>query len=184
MLLNNSAYKTVSGVLSSEHKIEELLEALNNGGVNRDQIDIIMSDKTRDQYTSLSKENKAPEGASLGGVSGGILGGIIGGLTMAGSLLIPGVNLLVSGPIIGALAGTAAGAAAGGFVGALVGLGIPEFEAKAYQKELEAEGNVLVVAHVVSENVPEVQKCFKQYGAKETLVQMDTPTEATSGLLR
>lgn len=182
MLVDNSNYKTVSGVFSSEDKIEELLQALNHRGVNRDQIDIIMSDTTRDQYSALSKDNKMPEGVSVGGVSGGLIGGVIGGLTMAGSLLIPGVNLLISGPIIGALAGTVAGVAAGGLVGALVGFGIPEFEAKAYQKALESEGNVLVVAHVTSDDVSEIKKCFTQHGVKETLVQVDTPAGASTAV--
>jgi uncharacterized membrane protein len=46
-----------------------------------------------------------------------------------------------------ALSGAAAGAATGGVVGALVGLGIPEYEAKAYEERIK-KGGYLVAVHV------------------------------------
>lgn len=46
-----------------------------------------------------------------------------------------------------ALSGAAAGAATGGVVGALVGLGIPEYEAKAYEDRIK-KGGYLLAVHV------------------------------------
>ena len=51
------------------------------------------------------------------------------------------------GATTGALSGAAAGATAGGVVGGLVGLGIPEYEAKAYEDRIK-KGGYLVAVHV------------------------------------
>jgi hypothetical protein len=59
-------------------------------------------------------------------------------------LAIPGIGpLLAAGPIVAALAGAGAVGAVGGIAGALVGLGIPEIEAKRYEKEIK-EGRLLL----------------------------------------
>jgi hypothetical protein len=49
-------------------------------------------------------------------------------------------TFIAAGPIMAALSGAAAGATTGGVVGALVGLGIPEYEAKAYEERLKTGG--------------------------------------------
>jgi hypothetical protein len=178
MVWNDPNNKTVSGIFNSERKIEELLAALEKRNIGRDLINTMMSDETRDHFTNLEKDNKMPEGASIGGVSGGLLGGLIGGLAMAGGLLIPGINLLVVGPLAGALVGGAAGVVTGGLIGALVGLGIPEYEAKAYEQHLKEAGNVLVIAHVHVEGVPGILDLFKHYGGQHVVVQVDTGVTA------
>lgn len=181
MVWNDPNYRIVSGTLNSESKVGSLLDDLENQGINRDLINVVMSDKTREQYSALAKDNKMPEGASVGGLSGGLLGGIIGGLTMAGTLLIPGVNLLVAGPIVGAIAGGAIGAASGSLVGALVGLGIPEYEAKAYEKNLKEKGNVLVIAHVLPSDADQVKALFEKNGSMNTVIKTDiAPVGAVS----
>ena len=50
---------------------------------------------------------------------------------------------------MGVLSGVGAGAAVGGVVGALVGMGIPEYEAKVYERRLR-EGNILLAVHTES----------------------------------
>jgi hypothetical protein len=63
--------------------------------------------------------------------------GLLAGI---GALAIPGLGpFIAAGPIMAALSGAAAGATAGGVV-ALVGLGIPEYEAKAYEERLKTGG--------------------------------------------
>jgi len=173
MVWNDSNYLIVTGLFDSENDINNLLKQLEALGVSSEHINVIMSDRTRDKYATIKQENKAPEGANIGGISGASLGALIGGLTMAGSLLIPGLNLLVAGPIVGALAGGAIGSAAGSMVGALVGAGIPEYEAKAYEKHLESEGTVLLAAHCLEEKANNVKAAFKAAGAREIKVDAD-----------
>jgi uncharacterized membrane protein len=120
--------------------------------------------------TSFRQATKMPEGAATGGLTGGVVGAIIGGLTLVGSVLLPGVGLLVAGPLVGAIAGGALGTAAGGLVGALAGLGIPENEAKFYQDSIQHSGNVLVVAHIPKSLKDEVLNTFKRCGAQSVKV--------------
>lgn len=183
MVWNDSLYKTVSGIFHDERSIETVLQELDRRGIDSERVDIMMSDKTRDRYGHLAESSKLPEGASTGALTGGLLGGLLGGLTMAGSLLIPGLNLLVVGPVVGAIAGGALGSATGGLVGALVGAGIPEYEAKTYEKDLQTEGNVLVIAHVLDDEVNEVKDLFKRFGAHKTDVQRDTGVTTSNRVL-
>lgn len=163
-------YEQVSGIMSNERDIRTLLDTLHDRDLGEDDVSVLMSERTRDRYFSAQEATKAPEGASIGGLSGGLLGAIIGGLTVAGSLLVPGAGLLVAGPLVGALAGGAIGTATGGLIGALVGAGIPEHEAKFYEDALKKEGNILVVAHVPKEEASEVKAIFERYGAHKVKV--------------
>lgn len=119
---------------------------------------------------AFRQTSKLPEGTATGGLTGAIIGAIIGGLTLVGSVLLPGVGLLVAGPLVGALTGGAIGTAAGGLVGALVGLGIPENEAKYYQDSIQTRGNVLVVVHTPKNLKKEVIDIFKRCGAQSVKV--------------
>jgi len=80
----------------------------------------------------------------VGGAVGGAVGAtVVGFAAAAAALTVPGLGLVIVGPLAGALAGGAAGATAGGLVGLLVGAGIPEERAKSYETELK-EGGIVV----------------------------------------
>jgi uncharacterized protein (TIGR02271 family) len=106
-----------------------------------------MSDETRNsQYADGDTElgSKAMEGTATGAGIGGTLGAIIGAIAAIGtSVLLPGLGLLVAGPIAGALVGAGAGGITGGLVGALVGSGIPEEHAAEYETGVKSGGTVL-----------------------------------------
>ena len=119
------------------------------GYSNRD-IHVMMSDDTQrrlgGKHIKLEHGNKAAEGAALGGALGGAAGATILGIMAAGaSVAIPGIGLVVAGPLAGALTGGAAGAAAGGVLGTLVGMGIPEDRAKVYEQDIKHGSIVLGV---------------------------------------
>ena len=179
MVWNDSNYKIVSGLFSSETNVQALLIDLQRQGIGPELVNILMSNQTRDHYADLEKDTKIPEGASIGGLSGGTLGAVIGGLTMAGSLLVPGLNLLVAGPIVGVIAGGAVGTAAGGLVGALVGAGMPEYEAKSYEKQLEQDGNVVVLVHALKDETHSVKDLFKRHGAHDVTVKNEKQQVST-----
>lgn len=160
----------VSGILTNKRELEDLIEALHQRGLTEDHVSILMSDKTRHHYYGVKEDTKMPEGASFGGLSGGLLGALIGGLTVAGSVLIPGIGLVVAGPIIGILTGGAVGVAAGGIIGSLVGMGIPEHEAKFFEDALKEEGNVLVVAETPDKEAKEIKALYERYGAEKVKV--------------
>lgn len=129
---------------------ERACDAIAARGYRSDEIHVIMSDETRkkmfDGEHSDDKGNKALKGAGVGGAVGGAIGATLVAIaTSAAAITVPGVGLLIAGPLAGALAGGAAGATTGGLVGMLVGAGIPEDRAKLYEEDLKKGGIVVGV---------------------------------------
>ncbi len=141
----------LTGLFHDRESTEQAYRSLRDRGYTDDEINVMMSDSTRDKFykdnpDSELADNKALEGAGTGGAIGGTLGAIIGGISAIGTnLLLPGLGLVVWGPIAAALAGAGAGGFTGGLVGALIGWGIPEDRAKAYESGIKSGGTVLGV---------------------------------------
>ena len=140
----------VTGSFSDRDAAERAYQALSARGYSDKDVHVIMSEDTRkkhfghDDKTGLG--NKALEGAGVGGAVGGAIGATLTAIAAAGAALtVPGLGLVVAGPLAGALAGGAAGAATGGIVGMLVGAGIPEERARLYEKDVKNGGIVLGV---------------------------------------
>lgn len=130
---------------------ERAYDAIAARGYKSDEIHVLMTDETRKRLFDKDEEhtdmgNKALEGAGVGGAIGGAVGAtVLGFAAAAAALSIPGLGLVIAGPLAGAIAGGAAGATAGGLVGVLVGAGIPEERAKFYETDLKAGGIVVGV---------------------------------------
>ena len=120
------------------------VDRLHQMGYGREDIGVMMDDKTRERAFAAMTNSKGSEGIAAGATIGGVLGAIVAGVTATGSVaVIAGTGGLaapfVAGPLVAALAGLGAGGAAGGIVGGLIGAGI----AKKYEQGLR-EGGVLV----------------------------------------
>ncbi len=163
-------YEQISGLFISYKDFSDLIEALHIRGFKEEDISVLMSEHTHNQYFSPQENTKAPEGAAVGSLSGGILGAVLGGLTLVGNIILPGSGLLVAGPLVGALTAGAIGAATGGLIGSLVGAGIPEHEAKFFENALKDEGHILVVVHVLKTQVKEVKAVFERHHATQLKV--------------
>ena len=140
----------LTGMFRDRESTEGAYESLRSRGYTDDEINVLMSDETRDKYysdgDSALEDNKALEGMGTGGAIGGTLGAIIGGIAAIGTnVVLPGLGLVVWGPIAAALAGAGAGGLTGGLVGALIGWGIPEDRAKEYETGIREGGTVLGV---------------------------------------
>jgi len=131
----------LTGMFKDRESAERAYNAMHTRGYAADDVDIVMSDETRKKYFDKNDDdqtelgNKALEGAGAGSAIGGTLGAIAGVIAAAGtSLLIPGLGLIVAGPLAAGLAGAGAGGLTGGIIGALIGRGIPEERAKVYDE--------------------------------------------------
>lgn len=113
-------------------------------------IDVIMTEETRNKHygEDVGKSalgNKAAEGTGVGSAVGGTVGAILAAVAAAGATVtLPGLGLVIAGPIVAALAGAGAGGATGGLVGGLIGYGIPEKTALEYEMSLKDGGIILV----------------------------------------
>ncbi len=142
--------RMLTGMFRDKDSTEGAYRSLRDRGYTDDEINVMMSDETRDKYFSSGdtelEGNKALEGTGAGAAIGGTLGAIIGGIAAIGTnVLIPGLGLVVWGPIAAGLAGAGAGGLTGGLVGALIGWGIPEDRAKEYETGIREGGTVLGV---------------------------------------
>jgi hypothetical protein len=135
--------KTVTAIFETRTALEDALRKLETLGIAEKQIGVVMSDQTHGKSFKLENHNKVDQGVAAGATFGVIAGGILAAVAGAGSLIIPGLNLIAVGSIVSGLAGAGAGAVAGGLVGGLVGLGVPEHEAKLYEGGLKT-GHILL----------------------------------------
>ncbi|HYD18680.1 MAG TPA: hypothetical protein VEF76_09390 [Patescibacteria group bacterium] len=138
----------VTATFSSRPAAENALIKLVDMGIREEQLSLIVTEESRGNHFQIEQHSRADEGAAAGATFGGVVGAIIGSVLAAGTLAIPGLNLIVVGSLAGGLAGLGAGAASGGLIGALVGAGMTEHEAKIYENELKA-GNILLAVKPV-----------------------------------
>jgi hypothetical protein len=161
----------MTGMFKDRESAERAYNSLYARGYSKDDINLMMSDETRKKYfadttTEVKTDfgTKALEGTGAGSAIGGTLGAIVGAVAAIGtSIAIPGLGLLVAGPIAGALAGAGAGGIAGGLVGALVGAGIPEERAKVYETGLKEGGIVMGVHPRNPEDAEHLEREWKNY---------------------
>jgi hypothetical protein len=149
--------RLVTGLFTDRASAEAAYNATAARGYNNDDVDVVMSDETRTRHfvpagTETELGNKAAEGAGIGGAIGGTLGAIAAAVAAIGtSIAIPGLGLVVAGPLAAAIAGAGAGAASGGLVGALVGWNMPEERVKHYEEGIK-NGGILVGVRAKSDD--------------------------------
>ncbi len=149
-----SSGRLVTGLFPDRASAETAYGTAHERGYSSDDVNLVMSDDTRKRHftgTTAGKEtelgNKAAEGAGIGGAIGGTVGAIAAAIAAVGtSLVLPGLGLVIAGPLAAAIAGAGAGAAGGGLIGALVGWGMPEERVKEYEEGIK-NGGILMGVH-------------------------------------
>jgi hypothetical protein len=142
----------LTGLFRDRDSAERAYQSISDRGYTRDDVNVVMSDDTRKRHfnTVVGREtelgNKAAEGAGIGGAIGGSLGAIAAAIAAVGTTIaLPGLGLVIAGPLAAAIAGAGAGAATGGIVGALIGWGIPEERIKEYDQGIRDGGILMAV---------------------------------------
>ena len=142
----------VTGLFPDRDSAERAYNGISDRGYASDDINVVMSDDTRTRHftTTAGKEtelgNKAAEGAGVGGAIGGTVVGIAAAVAAIGSnLILPGLGLVIAGPLAAGVAGAGAGAIGGGLVGALVGWSMPEERVKHYEEGIKKGGILMGV---------------------------------------
>lgn len=140
--------RMVTGLFRDRESAERAYGSLTSRGYSKDDLNLVMSDDTRKKYFSDDKDTdldtKAWEGAGKGAAIGGTVGATLAAIAAIGtSIALPGIGLLIAGPLAAGIAGAGAGGLTGGLIGALIGSGIPEDRAKEYEKGVN-EGGILM----------------------------------------
>jgi hypothetical protein len=159
--------KLVTGLFKNKVAAEAAVDALMKRGYIRDDISVLMSDATRSKEFALQTRTHAADGAGIGGALGGAVGAVLAAIAAVGStIFLPGINLVIAGPIAAALAGAGAGGATGGLIGGLIGAGIPEYRAKVYDAGLRGGGILLGVEARSADEVDKLEELLQAIGAE------------------
>ncbi len=184
---NTSNSPIVTALFRDRQSAECAYRAISGRGYDKDDVNVIMSDETRQsQYAEgtvgdTELGSKALEGTATGAGIGGTLGAVIGAIAAIGtSVLLPGLGLLIAGPLAGALVGAGAGGLTGGLLGALVGSGIPEEHAAEYETGIKSGGTVLGVNPRNAEDAAYFEREFTNCGGTNVYSSGSTTSRATT----
>lgn len=136
----------VSKVFNTREDADAAFHDLSTRGYSKDDVNVMMSDSTRDRYFKNNDHDselgdKVADNAGTGSLIGGGIGAVVGAVAAIGTnVLLPGLGLIIAGPLAAGLAGAGAGAATGGLIGALTGMGVPEDEAERYRDHIKDGG--------------------------------------------
>jgi uncharacterized protein YjbJ (UPF0337 family) len=167
----------VTGLYATPESASKAYDSLTSQhGYKADDINVMMSDETRRLHfgdVTPGTEfggTKAAEGFGKGSAIGGGIGAALAAIFAVGtSVLVPGLGLVVAGPIAAALVGAGAGGATGGLIGALIGAGIPEDRAKEYERGLNDGGILLGTRARDAAHAAELERDFGTYGGTNVL---------------
>jgi hypothetical protein len=157
----------VTGVFKTRVAAEAAVDTIIKRGYTRDDISVLMSDATKSKEFAIETHTHAADGLGYGAAVGGTVGAVVAAIIAVGTnVVLPGLGLVVAGPLAAALAGAGAGGAAGGLIGALVGAGIPEHRAKVYDSSLRAGGILIGVESKTDEEADKLEELLKDLGAE------------------
>jgi hypothetical protein len=163
----------VTGLFRDRESAERAYGSLTERGYGQDDVNLVMSDETRKKHFAVDGRetelgSKALEGAGTGAAIGGAVGATLAAIAAIGTTLaLPGLGLLIAGPIAAGLAGAGAGGATGGLIGALVGSGIPEERVKKYEDGIKNGGIMMGVTPRNAEDAAYFEEDWKRNRGEE-----------------
>jgi hypothetical protein len=172
-----SKHKMITAVFRDRVNAQSAFDWLQYHGYTSGEINVMMSDQTRKLYETSDTDEKVSsgtlmtEGVATGGAIGTAVGATLGAIAAIGtSVAIPGLGMIVAGPIVAALAGGGAGAVAGGLIGGLIGLGIPESNARAYELALREGGVAIGVVPHSDDDADAIRKRFEELEGENIVI--------------
>src|SRR6202165_4541934 len=145
--------RMVTGLFTSKESAERGYRSATRLGYENSDIDVLMSEETRNRYFSPGHDTKTDlssnatrevaedekSAGDLGGPAGGTIGIIAPALAGVGTLLlVPVLGVLAAGPIVVAPTAAGAGGLAGALIGALTKWGIPKGRIEEYERGIRA----------------------------------------------
>lgn len=158
----------VTGLFPDRESAESAYGSITKRGYTQDDVNLVMSDETRKKHFAVDHRetelgNKALKGAGAGAGIGGAVGATLAAIAAIGTTLaLPGLGLLIAGPLAAGIAGAGVGGATGGLIGLLVGAGIPEERVKDYEEGIKKGGILMGVTPRNAEDAEYFEQDWKK----------------------
>lgn len=159
--MTNHVTATFKTRAAAEDAVDQLIAA----GFFQEDISLLVTDTTRGTSFAITSGDKSQSYEATGAEAGGAFGAITALLIAASIIPSGGLGLVAIGPLAATFVGLGAGGLAGGLVGALVGAGIPEHEAKVFEKDVRGGNILLAVACDNKDEVKLAEKTLKDTNA-------------------
>jgi hypothetical protein len=173
--------RMVTGLFTNRQSAERGYGSATRLGYENSDIDVIMSEETRNRYFSPGHDTKtglssnatkdaAKDGisaADLGGHTGGMIGTVAPALAGVGTLLlVPVLGVFAAGPIAVALTAAGAVGLVGALIGALAKWGIPAERIEEYEQGIRAGGILMGVKPRSEEDKSNLVREWQACGGK------------------
>jgi uncharacterized protein (TIGR02271 family) len=158
---------TVIAIFDDRGRAQAAIEQLKGAGFTEREIGVTARDGEAEDGQVLRDAGKGETHAKEGAITGVAAGAGVGALWGLGILagVLPAIGPAIAGGTLAAiLSSAAAGAATAGLAGTLIGLGIPEEEAKYYDREFRA-GRTVVTVQAMGRQA-EAQTILQQAGGR------------------
>jgi len=159
----------VTGIFPDRYSADLAWAAAVSRGYGPSELSVAVSDEIHKKHFAILRqpnENKGLEGAAVGGAIGTTAGALGMVLAVGASLLLPGLGIVIAGPIVAAFAAAGAGGAIGGLVGGLVGMGIPEKHVKLIEDHVRQGRVILTLKARSAEDAEAVQQDWKKWAVE------------------
>jgi len=130
-------------------------------GFSRDEVSFLAGDTRESDVPAVGPVE--PVGAESEAGQDAWIGGAVGLAAGAIAAAVPGLGLIVAGPIAAAVGGMTVGAAAGGVVGLLKDHGISEEEAAFYAEGVKQGGALVTVQEVSKAREKKAQEILNRH---------------------
>lgn len=173
VLTTRKEEQTLVGLFRDKLDAERAYDVVMDMGYGSDQINVVMSEETRNRHfmTDISADTKIRdrelEVVGVSSAIGSMVGGLVGVLAAMGiSIPLPGLGLVVAGPLAAGLLGAGAGGVTGGLIGALLTSGMPENSAKQFEEGIRQGGIMISVTPRTNADTAQIKSEWKQLGGE------------------
>ena len=173
-LSSSHVKKMITGLFKDQAGVERAYQSIVQRGYDTADINLVMSDATRERFSSGGRKgdaelaSKVAEGGEPGGPVSGTIGTMLPVLAVLGVFFVlPGLGLVVFGPVAAALAGAgAAGLAGVGLMGVLGDWDIPQERIQQYEAGIHAGGILIGVKPRSDQDALDFEQQWKATGGQ------------------
>ena len=170
----NAKTEKVTGLFETHKDADHIFSTLLEKGYDREEISVVMAkpeNKSEEDMEEHQAETQATGDAKRGAIVGGAAGAVLTVIAAIGTnLVLPGVGLVLAGPLLAGLTGAAAGGLAGGTIGAIIGSGYPKDDVDYYEDKIK-QGGIIISVDVKSHlNKQDIANDFRRCNGTRILV--------------